>query len=792
LKGFFKDEDLLSRIGQTPVSASVQEQIKQLSELELDEDNARKAVVCFHDCKLAQAFGQVLLARLQDAGLEAEEAKILTARVAGNTYRYMMSAWAESGDAVQHLAQPSFSEWRQELTKYQSIDDYLTEQIATKPLEKVFGEDFTFRDIYVPLKAKPLDGNGNEIDDAEAFDLESWAKDVLQDPQKQDLVMFVQGGPGRGKSVFSRMFADWVRSQLYPIWIPVLIRLRDIPKLQESFPNTLRDAVSARFASDDWLKDRNTKYLFLLDGFDELLLEGRTSGGLEQFLRQMGQFQRDSQRDKDMGHRVLITGRTLALQEIKEQMPDNLSRVRIEVMDSEGQQQWLGKWEAIFGRKKREAFEAFLQDRRCPKLVQEKCGQEPLLLYLLAAMHRDGELQVDDGASSTGAKIKIYEQFLNWVLTKQRPEWLQRELTEQEIEDWRRILSEAGLCVVQSGWEFASVKEIESRLKQDEGAKALLEEAQKRIGDDPLRNALVTSYIPKGSQEGSVQFTHNSFGEFLCADRLKESILEWTERSQRRKRFNIQEEQLHSEIYDLLGYGALMPEIVEYLMGLLTASEEFRPVELFDRLKDFYFRWCDGEFIDAPPENLPQKKMRQLREQGIELGQRQIDVYAGLNVMILLLELHRYGQEREELKDKVVFYPCGKPNSEGKLDDPTLLFRIIDYSCCIGNWGFCNTVGKFLSGAKNFICANLSGANLRGADLGDANLSAAILRGANLCGVYLGGADLGDADLSDANLSCAILSCAILSCADLSDARLNGARLNGARLDCANLRGADL
>ncbi len=483
----------------------------------------------------------------------------------------------------------------------------------------------------------------------------------------------------------------------------------------------------------------------------------------------------------------------------------------------------MGKWEAIFGREKREAFEAFLQDRCCPERVQEKCGQEPLLLYLLAAMHRDGELQVDDfdGASSTGAKILIYEQFLDWVLTKQRPEWLQRELTEQEIEDWRRILSEAGLCVVQSGWEFASVKEIESRLKQDEGAKALLEEAQKGIGDDPLRNALVAFYIQKGSQEGSVQFTHKSFGEFLCADRLKESILDWTERSRRRKKFNIQEEQLHWEIYDLLGYGALTPEIVEYLMGLLTASEYFCPVELFERLKDFYFRWCEGEFIDAPPENLPQEKMRQLREQGIQLGLLQVDVYAGLNAMILLLELHRYAQKRSNLKDKIVFYPCGEPNPEGELDDPTLFLRIIGYSCCIGNWGFCYTVGQFLSGANlkkaDFSDANLSDANLSDADLNEANLSGANLieadlSGANLIEADLSGANLykadlsdadlidanlievslGDADLSRANLSDANLICANLYEADLSDADLTDANLIEAYLDDADLSRANL
>jgi hypothetical protein len=39
------------------------------------------------------------------------------------------------------------------------------------------------------------------------------------------------------------------------------------------------------------LTDRNTHYLFFLDGFDELLLERGTSGGLQQFLDQVGLFQ---------------------------------------------------------------------------------------------------------------------------------------------------------------------------------------------------------------------------------------------------------------------------------------------------------------------------------------------------------------------------------------------------------------------------------------------------------------------------------------------------------------------
>jgi uncharacterized protein YjbI with pentapeptide repeats len=572
----------------------------------------------------------------------------------------------------------------------------------------------------------------------------------------------------------------------------VLIRLREIPTLQKSFRETLKEAVNTGFASDDgWLMDRNTRYLFFLDGFDELLMEGRSSGGLEQFLKQVGQFQRDCDQNSEMRHRVLITGRTLALQGIERQMPDNLDRVEVQIMDDGLQQQWLSKWEALFGVEKTSAFQHFLQDECCPENVKLELSREPLLLYLLAAMHRDKTLKVEDfqGTNSTQAKILIYNKTVNWVLTEQRSKLLNRNLTELEIEDLRRILTEAGLCVVQSGGECAPVAMIEERLREDNSVKALLEEAQKRIGDNPLRNALAVFYLQPGSKEGSVEFVHKSFGEFMCAERLKESLEEWTRPGNKRIKFNTQDSQMDGEIYDLLGYGPLTEEIVEYLMGLLTTpasageASQFRPVELFQRLENFYQRWCDGEFIDMPPESLPQKKMRLLREQlkTQELGQREIDIYAGLNVMILLLELHRYGQQRDEFKDKMVFYPCGKPNAEGELDDASRLLRLIGYSRCVGYFGFLHTVGRFLSGA------DLSGAHLRGVELYGADLD-----GAKLCGAHLNGAELSDAYLFDADLSGAHLNNAYLTDANLSGAHLSGAHLSGAHLSEADLSGAHL
>ena len=802
-----QDESLLNRIGQTPVSDGVKQLLKKLADLEISDKAAKDSVICFRDSMLATEFNLVLSQRLQQAGLNADEAQILTKRVAANTHRYLIEAWAVSGDAMKHLGQPSISEWREEQEKYQSIDKYLQEQIASLPLEPVFAENFSFNDIYVPLKARAIDVNGEVNQRARAFDLETWAKQLLADENKQNRVMFVEAGPGRGKSVFCRMFADWVRQHLHPIWTPVLIRLRDIPTLQKSFRDTLKEAVNTGFASDDgWLTARNTRYLFFLDGFDELLMEGRSSDGLEQFLKQVGQFQRDCQQSSEMRHRVLITGRTLALQGIERQMPDNLDRVEIQVMDDGLQQQWLSKWKAQFGAEETSAFQQFLQDERCPKQVKSDLAREPLLLYLLAAMHRDETLKVENfqGTNSTKAKILIYDQAVNWVLTEQRSKLLNRNLTELETEDLRHILTEAGLCVVQLGGECAPVAMIEERLKADNSVKALLEKARERINDDPLRNALAVFYLQQGSKEGSVEFVHKSFGEFLCAERLKESLEEWTEPGKKGRGFNTQDSQMDWEIYDLLGYGPLTEEIVEYLMGLLTTpavageASLFRPVELFERLENFYLRWCEGEFIDAPPENLPQKKMRLLRDQlkTQKLGQRQIDVYAGLNVMILLLELHRYGQEKDEFKDKIMFYPCGEPNAEGKLDDAIRLLRLIGYSCCVGYFGFLQTVGRFLSGANlsgaNLSGANLSGANLNGANLSHANLSRANLSGANLSGANLSRANLSGANLSGANLSGANLSRADVSGGYLSHANLSRANLSGANLSGANVIGADL
>jgi uncharacterized protein YjbI with pentapeptide repeats len=413
---------------------------------------------------------------------------------------------------------------------------------------------------------------------------------------------------------------------------------------------------------------------------------------------------------------------------------------------------------------------------------------------------------------------------------------------------------------VQSGNESARLFTLESRLKDSNNrVAALINQARQETGisDDRALNNLLTAFYIKpasGDKGGSVEFAHKSFGEFLFAERLAESLLEWTFKVLPRRgaqQDRVSTPDMQKQIYDLLGYGGLTPEIVSYLMALLKQrTKDFDPIYLFQRLEDFYLRWCDGEFIDADYPTLPQQTMRRLKEQLLDpkkpLGQRHVDVYTGLNVMILLLELHRYAQDRDDLKAQIIFYPSGHKDTETGLFTDRLS-KVIHYSDCLGlgtffshvadsflgkanlssaNLGRADLSGAYLSGAdlsSTYLCdtpfddasldnanlsrANLSRASLSRASLDNANLSFANLSFANFFGACLEGASfveahldgasfveayLSKADLSFASLNGANLSGAIFHGANLSKANLSFASLNGANLRCANLSGANL
>jgi hypothetical protein len=453
--------------------------------------------------------------------------------------------------------------------------------------------------------------------------------------------MFVEGDAGRGKSVFCRMIANWVHEEFGDAFIPIRIRLRDLRKLANNLTETLEDCPDLEQRTfvrgkADWLADKNTRFLIILDGFDELLLEGRATGGLKEFLQQVTDFQRHSH------HQLLVTGRPLALQGIDRLITQNrdLERVRLEPITDDLREQWLINWQAVFGEDTVNTFRQFLN--ACPKDITDTLAREPLLLYLLARLNREGHLSPQMFVNTeTGpnqeiqAKLRIYRESVNWVLEKQRQDENLRlsGLDDlDDLDDLREVLQEAALCVVQSGNETARLEMVKQRLKDSSNPiNNLLKQAQENTGQSEgksLNNLLTSFYLKPGEtdRQGSVEFAHKSFGEYLFAERIMAAFEDWTAVDQKRGRekFRLDDRALYEQIYDVFGYGGLSQETVAYLFELLAESDLDR-VRLFHRLHGFYQRWYQSEFLDAPPnENLPQKKFLQLRDQDIPTGLRQV------------------------------------------------------------------------------------------------------------------------------------------------------------------------
>jgi uncharacterized protein YjbI with pentapeptide repeats len=811
-KDFFKQHpEIQNKLQDTTVSKELSKQIQSFGEnfaFSLDQKEKEKEVentlVCFAESKLAISANGLLKARLEESGFTKKEAGIITQRIARSTYRYLKRAFVENREKMPKLAALYGQQWQAELELDTSLDNYLKE-IAKCPEEKVFDEEFSFKDIYVPLQVQAV--KDGKIQDKETpQNIEVWAINLLLDDRKKQEVLFIQGRPGGGKSVFCRLFADKVRRELYPIYTPILIKLKDIEDFANNFDQTLTSVIDQDFVTDrGWLTDRNTRFLFLLDGFDELVLTRGKGNSVESFLDQVARFQENCGNNSERQHRVLITGRPLALLGFERPMPPNLQWVNIALMDDDIQAQWRSNWGKLVGETEAQAFQVFLTDENCPKQVQA-LAREPLLLYLLAAMHRDKRLDLETLRSRDGdlVKVKIYRAVIAWVLTKQREKRLIFDLTGCDTEDLRSILAETGLCITQTGTEQALVSMIEKRLVErgHEAAKKLIDEAKKNQEKDPLKNALAAFYLKAATGlDNSVEFFHKSFGEFLMAERLAESFWLWTKKSAKRQvKYTVEDTTLDWEIYDLLGYGLLTKEILSYLITLLKLGEPSDYLEnnntftatdwvsLFERLYAFYWRWSQGEFIEVLESSttiLPLNKAVQLQQYQIPLGQRQADVYTGLNILILLLLINTHAQSQADLKEKIHFYPCGNPNNTEEFDGSRLL-KIIGYSECLGAFTFGSKLGDFFSNT------DLSNAKLSKADLSNADLSNAKLSKADLSKADLSNANLSKADLSYANLSGADLRKANLSNADLSNADLSNADLSNADLSNADLRNADL
>ncbi|MEL7359371.1 MAG: pentapeptide repeat-containing protein [Cyanobacteria bacterium J06560_6] len=790
------DEGTKARLLSVKLVAVFERQLEKAETVSLSKTRAKRTLTQLRNSELVEVFDEALGELLNEAGLKGWQVRVLVDQAAWGMPKYFYGVVPELKEAMEPLAEFLRSDGLRIEEKFVSVEEYLKEKIEPLPRQKVFDEKVvSFGNLYVPLMVQSLDVSGKETNER-PIGIHAWAEKLLEQAEPRQ-VGFIEGEAGRGKSVFCRMFAAAVHLDLYPTFIPILIRLRDVRQLENNLTQTLETHLQdLDFVTSDkgWLTDENTRFLLIFDGFDELLLQGRESGGLKELIQQLGDFQRNSH------HQCLVTGRPLALQGVDRMLSQtkNLQRVRLELMGDAQREEWLSNWAKLFGPEEAEAFGQFLTV--CPKDISDKLACEPLLLYLLGRLHREEQLNMQMFADARGmqAKVRVYDEALKWVLERQRQD-LNERVSGLDTEDLRQVLREAALCVMQSGNETARLTMLKERFTDSMNPAAeLLKQAKRETGkteDKALNNLLTAFYLRpgEGDRTGSVEFAHKSFGEFLFAERLQVAFEDWTELDMR-GRSRMSEADVARRVYDLLGYGALTAEVVEYLKEKLfsSVSSVDSLVPLFQRLEQFYDDWCEGNFVDsAPSENWPQIKMMQLKAVEIDTGLRPVDIYAGINVLLLLFVLHGFGQQQVKADDKspLHFHPCGDPDSNAM--DGEKLLRMIGYSQLIRLDYFTSVFGHHLRNA-DLRSVDFRNADLRTVDFGSVDLSNADLRNANLRSAHLSNANLRSAYLSNADFRNANLSYASLHYADLGYANLRSVDLSSADLVYTDLGYADL
>jgi hypothetical protein len=73
-----------------------------------------------------------------------------------------------------------------------------------------------------------------------------------------------------------------------------------------------------------------------------------------------------------------------------------------------------------------------------PEDITNTLAREPLLLYLLARLNREGQLTAQmfaDAQTEIQAKLRIYRESVNWVLAKQRQDENLRLSGLEDLED---------------------------------------------------------------------------------------------------------------------------------------------------------------------------------------------------------------------------------------------------------------------------------------------------------------------------------------------------------------------
>ncbi|MHC5596827.1 MAG: pentapeptide repeat-containing protein [Nostoc sp.] len=788
--------------------------LKTLSPGKLSDTQAEQALSLVADSLLVQQINSAVIAWLIANGAEEPEAKLLTQRLLNSLPGNLLLVVTENAAPLAQLQKffrlgislsPSLLTPEVGSTVSEKIDlhrEHYRASLIKNLSMPLLMESFALKDIYVPQKGLPIEESISEEDQKtiKPVDLKTWAQQQLTD---LETIAVIESEPGYGKTSFCQLWAAQLAQELYPNWMPVLIRLRDV-KYGKTLIETLNSAFPVNLST--WLEQENLPCLLLLDGLDELPSSSQGIRAQAIFIQQLLNFQSQHR------HKIFLTSRSTTLPEIVSELPLLLRRIIIQPLDVDELKQWFQQWAKVQSLPIAQNLFTLLKQAglfASQSKLRELSAfiRQPLMLHLLGILHRDGLL--DDELLQLAANTQ--KSFLLWEIHHRLSRWL---LGYPLIGGIKTMLLRSGSAHIHRTPEaianLLAGRHPQDLLEQMQAiALKILHSQRHQINITGEFNTLPEFYFKVRDVESAVktsliEFSHIKLGESLCADAIAAQLkllTQYQDEAYGTPTFMLDSPSTVAQhIYNLLGYGILSQEIEELAMpaagcayaGLRRQQKhKFSFEVLFQRLLSFWRAYCQGRWLD---EGIAHKVLTNFHVLKNPVNVEQVNAAVGLNVFLLLCACYR--------ETRVPFWPCGNPANLAEFN-PEALSGLIAKTTVLHKSAFATRIkslaGLNLSGASllqviltgvNFEQTNLSNVELMGANLAGVNLQQANLTGANLAGANLAGANLQQANFTGANLQQANLTGINLNSVNLTNACLFNAILTESDKKVATDNGA--
>ncbi|BAY44668.1 pentapeptide repeat-containing protein [Scytonema sp. HK-05] len=768
---------------------------------------------------------------LESFGLNKAQVKVISDRLPTQFVYALHQEWNNNSDKYiplqEELNSPFIAAAEREGKKEQAWRLY-SAWLQNQVNQRIFDEAFTLRDVYVPLRAYyEREIKGKNDDDAQrqttknkqcekiVVELESELTNWLNTAEPKDAIRVISGGPGSGKSSFTKWFAakllkeekKEIKHNVQVLFIP--LHLFDLKgDLVDEISNFIESTHRIPLPPNPLKRDNSvSRLLIIFDGLDELSMRGKIDKDIAQEFVSVVQRQVEKLNDSDNCKlQVLISGRELVVQQAHSSVlrqthqilhilpyfvTQNENRRNNYIDDKKLLEQdqrnlWWQKYAKAIG----QDFDGLPSDLESEDFTE--ITSQPLQSYLVASVFVEGKLQSEQSSNLS----YIYGQLLQgvykrgWADNKQHA--AVKEFDIKNDEDFARILEEIAIACWHGDGRTTTVKKIEKKYASTPPLKKLFEE-YKQVAEKGVTRLLTAFYFRKGEvkdDENTFEFTHKTFGEYLTARRIVrgvKTIYENLEDRQNNFEKGWDEKDALKAWANLCGSTAMDEYIFKFLLGEMRLKDKAEVGKWQQTLCHLIsYMLHDG----MPMEEL---HLGQFKEQNRQARNAEEALLAVLNACA------RVTEEISHIKwhDSVKQTP-GKEETEYFKNFGVWISRLHGQRVNYDDQVFCLKCLSFLDLQncilihKDFYMAVVRGADLTGANLIEVDLSWADLSWADLTGANLREADLREAKFTEADLSGADLREAVLRGADLSRADLRGADLSRADLRGAVLRGAVL